>query len=48
MVVRGLTCSPVTGPEGNIEFWVWASRSGEDTGATASEVVAEAHEVLGG
>ncbi len=29
LVVRGLTYSPIKGPEGNIEFWMWAARSGE-------------------
>lgn len=48
MVLSGLTFSPVTGPEGNIEFWVWASRSGEDTDTSPAEVVEKAHEVLGG
>ena len=28
-VVRRLGWSPITGPEGNIEFWVWLSRTGE-------------------
>jgi 23S rRNA (cytidine1920-2'-O)/16S rRNA (cytidine1409-2'-O)-methyltransferase len=48
LVVRGLTFSPVKGPEGNIEFWIWASRSGRETGATPADVVREAHETLGG
>jgi hypothetical protein len=43
-----MTFSPIRGPEGNIEFWVWASRSGEPADATLAEVVAEAHRVLGG
>jgi 23S rRNA (cytidine1920-2'-O)/16S rRNA (cytidine1409-2'-O)-methyltransferase len=47
-VVRGLTFSPIKGPEGNIEFWLWASRGGDATSATPAEVVAEAHAVLGG
>ncbi len=48
LVVRGLAFSPITGPEGNIEFWLWASRTGEATAATPEMVVAEAHEALGG
>lgn len=48
LVVRGLAFSPITGPEGNIEFWLWASRVGDPTGATAADVVHAAHEVLGG
>jgi 23S rRNA (cytidine1920-2'-O)/16S rRNA (cytidine1409-2'-O)-methyltransferase len=48
MVVRGLTWSPITGPEGNIEFWIWLARSGEPTTQTPETVVAAAHEALGG
>jgi 23S rRNA (cytidine1920-2'-O)/16S rRNA (cytidine1409-2'-O)-methyltransferase len=48
LTIRGLTFSPVKGPEGNIEFWVWASRSGESSTATPEGVVAEAHRTLGG
>lgn len=47
-VSRGLTWSPITGPEGNIEFWVWLSRIGEACGDEPSEVVAAAHAALGG
>lgn len=48
LIVRGLAFSPIKGPEGNIEFWLWASRVGEATAATPESVVAEAHEALGG
>lgn len=48
LVVRGLAFSPITGPEGNIEFWMWASRAGVATSALPSEVVTAAHEALGG
>ncbi|MDR3685733.1 MAG: TlyA family RNA methyltransferase [Coriobacteriia bacterium] len=48
LAIRGLTFSPIKGPEGNIEFWLWAGRDGESTAATAEEVVALAHEKLGG
>ncbi len=48
LVVRGLTFSPITGPEGNIEFWLWAARDGEPTHRTPRDVVDEAHRVLGG
>ena len=48
LVVRGLTFSPLKGPEGNIEFWIWATRLGEPTRATAREVAETAHEMLGG
>ena len=48
LVVRGLTFSPIKGPEGNIEFWMWAARHGDATGVRPEQVVAEAHEMLGG
>ena len=47
-VVRGLTFSPIQGPEGNIEFWLWAARDGELTTSTAKDVVDAAHAKLGG
>jgi len=48
LVVRGLTFSPITGPEGNIEFWMWSARGGTATPETPEAVVARAHEQLGG
>ena len=48
LVVRGLTFSPIKGPEGNIEFWLWAARQGEPTATTARDVVGAAHAKLGG
>lgn len=48
LVVRGLTYSPIKGPEGNIEFWMWAARSGEPTDVTVDGIVAQAHEKLRG
>lgn len=47
-VVRGLTYSPIKGPEGNIEFWLWASKHSEPGSATVEQVVDEAHTRLGG
>jgi 23S rRNA (cytidine1920-2'-O)/16S rRNA (cytidine1409-2'-O)-methyltransferase len=47
-VVRGLTWSPVRGPEGNIEFWIWMERDGAETAQTPADVVGAAHEALGG
>ncbi len=44
--VRGLTFSPVTGPEGNIEFWIRLARGGAETSVTPEEVVRAAHEAL--
>jgi 23S rRNA (cytidine1920-2'-O)/16S rRNA (cytidine1409-2'-O)-methyltransferase len=47
-VVRGLTFSPITGPEGNIEFWMWLATGGSEASASPASVVARAHETLGG
>ena len=47
-VARGLTWSPITGPEGNIEFWLRLTRSGEPTADTPEAVVTAAHAALGG
>jgi 23S rRNA (cytidine1920-2'-O)/16S rRNA (cytidine1409-2'-O)-methyltransferase len=46
--VRGLTWSPIAGPEGNIEFWVRLSREGAPAEADVDAVVRAAHEALGG
>ncbi len=46
--VRGLTFSPIKGPEGNIEFWVWGAHEGGATTDTPEAIVARAHEELGG
>ena len=48
LVVRGLTFSPIKGPEGNIEFWMWAARHGAPAEESASSVVEMAHAKLGG
>jgi len=45
---RGLTWSPITGPEGNIEFWVRLARGGEPATLDAGAVVKAAHTALGG
>lgn len=47
-VVRGLTWSPITGPQGNIEFWVWLARTGEPASETPAAIVEAAHQALGG
>ena len=47
-VVSGLGWSPITGPEGNIEFWVWSKRRGAPTEETPEAVVTAAHASLGG
>ena len=48
LVVMGATFSPIKGPEGNIEFWVWCARSADDVRVDPAIVVSEAHESLGG
>ena len=48
MIVRGLTFSPIKGPEGNIEFWMWASHDGQRATASPESVVVDAHATLGG
>jgi 23S rRNA (cytidine1920-2'-O)/16S rRNA (cytidine1409-2'-O)-methyltransferase len=46
--VCGLTYSPITGPEGNIEFWLWAARGkAEEAQIDIDAVVRDAHETLG-
>ncbi|MDZ4064288.1 MAG: TlyA family rRNA (cytidine-2'-O)-methyltransferase, partial [Coriobacteriia bacterium] len=47
LVLRGLTWSPITGPEGNIEFWIWATDYGEEVDVSVSEIVRAAHRELG-
>jgi 23S rRNA (cytidine1920-2'-O)/16S rRNA (cytidine1409-2'-O)-methyltransferase len=46
--VRGATWSPITGPEGNIEFWLRLSRVGEPLCIDYASLVREAHAALGG
>ncbi len=48
LVLRGLAFSPIKGPEGNIEFWVWASRCGASTTQSVAATVEGAHKTLGG
>ncbi|MDZ4178295.1 MAG: TlyA family RNA methyltransferase [Coriobacteriia bacterium] len=48
LCVAGLTYSPITGPEGNIEFWLWAVRGRtEQAQIEIDAVVRAAHETLG-
>ena len=47
-VVRGMTWSPVKGPKGNIEFWIWSASEGESATDVPEDVVRQAHEALGG
>lgn len=44
--VRGLGWSPITGPEGNIEFWLWLGRRGASSEVDVASVVAAAHRAL--
>lgn len=48
LLVRGMTFSPVRGPEGNIEFWLWAACSGTSADVDVEGIVRMAHESLGG
>jgi len=45
--VRGLTFSPIRGPEGNIEFWIWLARGGESAEVDPAALVEQAHDTLG-
>jgi 23S rRNA (cytidine1920-2'-O)/16S rRNA (cytidine1409-2'-O)-methyltransferase len=46
LTVLGITFSPIRGPEGNIEFWLWAGAQGDPFEGSPAEVVERAHEVL--
>lgn len=47
--VAGLTYSPITGPEGNIEFLAYLKKEGEDASIDIAAIVEEAHgEMKGG
>lgn len=48
LLVKGLTWSPLKGPEGNIEFWLYAARAGAASPLMPADVVAAAHDALGG
>lgn len=47
--VMGACVSPIAGPKGNIEFWLWAQKGSDPSGVTidVEAIVAEAHEKLG-
>ena len=45
-MLKGLTYSPIKGPEGNIEFLAWLSSSGESETIDIGAVVAQSHKVL--
>jgi 23S rRNA (cytidine1920-2'-O)/16S rRNA (cytidine1409-2'-O)-methyltransferase len=44
--VKGLTFSPLKGPEGNIEFFGWLGRTGESISIDTEVIVTEAHREL--
>ena len=45
--VRGLTYSPIRGPEGNIEYLGWLQKDGETAaGLDLKALVEESHQVL--
>ncbi|MCL2367134.1 MAG: TlyA family RNA methyltransferase [Oscillospiraceae bacterium] len=44
--LKGITYSPVRGPEGNVEYLAWLGRQGEHIDADVDAVVAAAHEEL--
>ncbi|MCL5887322.1 MAG: TlyA family RNA methyltransferase [Actinobacteria bacterium] len=47
--VAGICNSPIKGPEGNIEYWLWASNKGPcgESGIDIETTVADAHKTLG-
>ena len=42
--VKGLTFSPIKGPEGNIEYLIWLGTSGENIRTSVEDLVSEAHQ----
>lgn len=46
-VTTGVGYSPITGPEGNIEFWIRASRDGAPAVESPHGIVTAAHDELG-
>ena len=44
--VKGLTYSPIKGPEGNIEFFGWLRCIGESDEVDVDAIVAESHRIL--
>jgi 23S rRNA (cytidine1920-2'-O)/16S rRNA (cytidine1409-2'-O)-methyltransferase len=45
-IVRGLTFSPIKGPQGNIEYLAYLADSGEDVAPDIAGIVAQAHTEL--
>lgn len=46
--VRGMTFSPVRGPEGNIEYLAWLGVTGQSVPIDTEDIVRASHEALGG
>ena len=46
-VLKGLTHSPVRGPEGNIEYLAWISRQGESKSIDTGTIVADSYKEFG-
>ena len=45
-VIRGLSFSPIRGPEGNIEYLLYLAKGGEEAAVDAAAVCGEAHETF--
>ncbi len=45
-VLRGMTFSPVRGPEGNIEYLAWLGLTGEEVPIDCGEIVRQSHAAL--
>lgn len=46
LVAQKASYSPILGPKGNTEFWIWATKQGATATIDAGEVVRRAHEEL--
>ena len=45
-ILRGMTFSPVRGPEGNIEYLAWLGLTGEAVTVDCADIVRQSHEAL--
>ena len=44
LALRGVSASPIRGPKGNIEFFIWVAREGESIpGTELEQEVSRAH-----
>ncbi len=46
LIVQGMSFSPILGPKGNMEFWIWAAKQGATATINEEEVVCRAHREL--